>query len=374
MSVLLYIIGGLAFALGAITIGFGSSIELSFGNSLIVAGTSAAVGGLIVIGLAGVVSQLKRIAEALGAQMPDRPIRPAEMLEGRGGPQAAGRVPFPTRPKSGTPRPPQPAASPLAMPAVEEKPAADQFAAVPTLPNPDVAPVEVHEQISLSPFQPAAPPAPAEKEEAARHALPFGLGAVGERQAEPEVDHGWRLPPIPRRPRSEEPRPTVAEEPSALPPGAQAMHFDTLRRTAGPEAVEPKSAELKSAQPKSAESAGRAEVEPKIEAEAAPEPVLQPEPEPRAGPMAELKAESEFARKAEPPPAVEPASARPAEPEQHDEGGKPHNVPILKSGVVDGMGYTLYVDGSIEAELPQGTLRFTSINDLRNYLEQNGGT
>src|SRR6185437_6369799 len=33
-------------------------------------------------------------------------------------------------------------------------------------------------------------------------------------------------------------------------------------------------------------------------------------------------------------------------------------VAILKSGVVDGMGYTLYVDGSIEAELPQGTLRF----------------
>ena len=29
------------------------------------------------------------------------------------------------------------------------------------------------------------------------------------------------------------------------------------------------------------------------------------------------------------------------------------------------MGYTLYVDGSIEAELPQGTLRFASINELR---------
>jgi hypothetical protein len=43
----------------------------------------------------------------------------------------------------------------------------------------------------------------------------------------------------------------------------------------------------------------------------------------------------------------------------------------MKSGVVDGMGYTLYVDGSIEAELPQGTLRFASINDLREHLEQN---
>jgi hypothetical protein len=50
---------------------------------------------------------------------------------------------------------------------------------------------------------------------------------------------------------------------------------------------------------------------------------------------------------------------------------KPRAVAILKSGVVDGMGYTLYVDGSIEAELPQGTLRFASINELRSHLEKN---
>ena len=46
-------------------------------------------------------------------------------------------------------------------------------------------------------------------------------------------------------------------------------------------------------------------------------------------------------------------------------------VAILKSGVVDGMGYTHCVDGSIEAELPQGTLRFASINELRSHLENN---
>src|ERR1051325_2931204 len=44
---------------------------------------------------------------------------------------------------------------------------------------------------------------------------------------------------------------------------------------------------------------------------------------------------------------------------------------ILKSGVVDGMAYTLYVDGSLEAELPQGTLRFASIDELRSHLEKN---
>jgi hypothetical protein len=45
---------------------------------------------------------------------------------------------------------------------------------------------------------------------------------------------------------------------------------------------------------------------------------------------------------------------------------------ILKSGVVEGMAYTLYSDGSIEAQLPGGTLRFSSITELRNHIEQNG--
>ncbi len=61
--------------------------------------------------------------------------------------------------------------------------------------------------------------------------------------------------------------------------------------------------------------------------------------------------------------AAEPRPAAPA-PEA------PTPVSILKSGVVDGMAYTLYSDGSIEAQLPQGTLRFGSITELRNHIEQ----
>jgi hypothetical protein len=49
---------------------------------------------------------------------------------------------------------------------------------------------------------------------------------------------------------------------------------------------------------------------------------------------------------------------------------EPKPPEILKSGVIDGMAYTLYTDGSIEAQLPQGTLRFTSIDDLRAHLER----
>jgi hypothetical protein len=71
-----------------------------------------------------------------------------------------------------------------------------------------------------------------------------------------------------------------------------------------------------------------------------------------------------------PEPKVD-ALAREAVATKRAEAEKPRTVAILKSGVVDGMGYTLYVDGSIEAELPQGTLRFASINELRSHLEKN---
>lgn len=47
-------------------------------------------------------------------------------------------------------------------------------------------------------------------------------------------------------------------------------------------------------------------------------------------------------------------------------------VQIVKSGVVEGMAYTLYSDGSIEAQLPGGTIHFRSITELRNHIEQNG--
>ena len=41
---------------------------------------------------------------------------------------------------------------------------------------------------------------------------------------------------------------------------------------------------------------------------------------------------------------------------------------VYKSGVIDGMAYTLFMDGSIEAELPQGKVRFASVDELQKYL------
>jgi hypothetical protein len=50
---------------------------------------------------------------------------------------------------------------------------------------------------------------------------------------------------------------------------------------------------------------------------------------------------------------------------------EPRAAAILKSGVVDGMAYTLYADGSIEAKLPHGTVKFGSIAELRAHIESN---
>ena len=43
-------------------------------------------------------------------------------------------------------------------------------------------------------------------------------------------------------------------------------------------------------------------------------------------------------------------------------------VTVLKAGTIGGMAYKLYSDGSIEADLQDGTLRFASLNDLREHV------
>ncbi|HEY0234026.1 MAG TPA: hypothetical protein VGC86_03070 [Afipia sp.] len=48
------------------------------------------------------------------------------------------------------------------------------------------------------------------------------------------------------------------------------------------------------------------------------------------------------------------------------------SVTVVKSGVVDAMAYSLYSDGSIEAQMPEGMVRFESIDELRAHLDQRG--
>ncbi|MDP1529766.1 MAG: hypothetical protein Q8M05_10340 [Rhodoferax sp.] len=119
--------------------------------------------------------------------------------------------------------------------------------------------------------------------------------------------------------------------------------------------------------------------------------ITDPSPEPAAPPT--------LPESAEPPPASfddawpKPERARTdlppqrrlgrtpstfAEPEPAAAGADRHppaaredqaQVTVLKSGVVDGMAYSLYSDGSIEAQMPEGMMRFASIDELRSHLD-----
>ncbi|MEP7030195.1 MAG: hypothetical protein ABI830_04610 [Pseudolabrys sp.] len=310
MSGLLYGVGAFAVMVGVVMIGFGIPVgEFSFGNTLIVAGTVSLVGGLIVGALGVVVAQMQRLTDVMSNRAPMRAGRPADMFESA----PAARTPLPGRPRMPAKPEPEfrvseadpfmPHDNPHNIPqniqqAPVEAAQAPNFAPnfAPTLRNPDETPVTVEDDVSLSPMQPAAAPAPAAADFAApASGRDFGGTGMGETRYERTPEQGWRPSP----------------PPVASPKAPQTTYFDAM----------------------------------------------WPAPsKPSRGPAA--GADKPVDREPERTPAVPAMSDAPA-------------VAILKSGMVDGMAYTLYVDGSIEAELPQGTLRFASINELRSHLENN---
>ncbi len=70
------------------------------------------------------------------------------------------------------------------------------------------------------------------------------------------------------------------------------------------------------------------------------------------------------------PRALEPPPLRLSSEPTRDEQEEPR---ILKSGIVGGMAYTLYSDGSIQAELPDGVVRFDSLHELRDHVARTQG-
>ena len=284
MPALLYGIGAFALFAGLLMIGFGIPInEFSFGNTLIMAGTTASVGGLIIIGLGVVAGQLRRVAETM-AMLPRRSApAPEAFLEddadARHPVPAQGRAPFPARPAPVAFDPvPGPAANPFDA----------KFEDAPRLRNPDIPQALEEEEISLSPPRPAGPAVkpPANDLPAFARPTPVPSPAMAANTAEKrEPMAGWRSP--------------VSVPPP--PPARPGANFDAM----WPAEAKPKG-----------------------------------------------------------PAARDPKRGEP-------DAQKSHSVAVLKSGVVDGMAYTLYVDGSIEAELPQGTVRFASIHELRDHLAKN---
>ena len=104
---------------------------------------------------------------------------------------------------------------------------------------------------------------------------------------------------------------------------------------------------------------------PAAPAAAAPAPAPEATPAVDLAPLTRVPEEPRVAPPVMPPPAPKPPMPpRPAKPVAN---GTPETT-VYKSGVIDGMAYTLFMDGSIEAELPQGKVRFASVDDLQKYL------
>ncbi|MDI4666347.1 hypothetical protein K9U40_18755 [Xanthobacter autotrophicus] len=156
---------------------------------------------------------------------------------------------------------------------------------------------------------------------------------------------------------------TAEPAPAALPP------VETRERIAPP----PRTASLQAP----AEPGGEA-ADPMVEARrqrlqrrAEPQPQSQPSPAPAPAPPPRPRTGYEPPpRPARPAAEQQPAPAVPPAPPPRREPEEPR---ILKSGIVGGMAYTLYSDGSIQADLPDGVVRFASLQELRDHVAQSQG-
>jgi hypothetical protein len=324
MNLFLLALGMAGTAAGCVMVGFGIPINaFSLGNTLIISGTVALSSGLILIALAAALGQLRRIGDALNARPLVGAGRMPESVEARVPPTA--RI-TPAGPPSPVPTrvPPPPKSMDMPEP-------------VPPEPRMPQRPPEPPRAPDTRFPAPAASEPPGPLDWLRTQSRPGGSSPIAEppmvevQDEAPLSPRPPQRPPIPAEPTFEpkmwspsgrpegapEPRPTPRATPQAEPPKEPDVHqFDAVWDRSAPHAGEPK----------------------------------RDGPSPGAPRRDDRPAE----RRAEPPPRS-PSERSPT---------------ILKSGVIDGMPYTLYADGSIEAQLPQGTVKFASVDALRAHLEK----
>jgi hypothetical protein len=291
MMVALLIAGiGLLLA-GLVTLGFGILIDLSLGNTLILAGVIVACTGLILLGLWMVIRELANIARQLGSGVPSMAAAGAKAHD-----LTAEKDDFlfgddqPAADNSGQAEPASSSSAP--PPWLQESAGRDRGRV-----EPPAAP------------EPVAP-APAVKP---KRNLLFSSSSRKERER--------------------------AEARAAEPPAA-----DLRAPPPAPEPSAPPPATFDDAWPQSERARG-ADVPPQRRSVRTPSTFTEPTPD--AIPTDRFPPVTRAPRNEEQPP-----------------------VTVLKSGVVDGMAYSLYSDGSIEAQMPEGMMRFASIDELRSHLDQ----
>jgi hypothetical protein len=358
MSLLLLVFGALLTAAGVLLSASGISIhEGGFDSTLLTPGIVAVIGGLALIGLGLALRVLQRIENVLATRPMPRTAHSKESAETITAPE------FPVEPaRSSIPRtaPRTPLSSLLAA-----------ASAPPTAAEPPKAFADTHSDAALPP-EARAERAPAEatavdKAETVHGAeknlgseLAAGLAAALASDAkaagsdapllpvaELSVGNDFLLLKTGRAGR----RLNAATPVRTIPRLDLAARFPLASDrapTEGSSAERPKGPSFDSLWPKG------------------PRPLRTAAP---AGPQL-VPPPSAVAPTAEPPASKESLSPTAVAPSVTAPGETPQPVSVLKSGVVDGMAYTLFSDGSIEAALPQGTLRFGSISELRQHIEQ----
>jgi hypothetical protein len=343
MYVSLLVMGGLTSVIGLALVATGlTAHEAPLDPEFMTSGVIAIIGGLVLVGLGFAVRALQRIEALLAARQMPRAARPAEVpgaasAAAGANPVAAAVAVAAVEQAIGPPRPvapPKPKAeprpqfaAPAAAPPVEEPAFERMREKFPTLVRFDTGVVADESYAAAPEIEPV--------EEEVAEVRSVSVAARGNGAAAPVRSSATRLDTTARRMSAPPPSPRQkASVFEAFWPNGQRP------RRSGPPAATPGAA------PENAVPAAppaRAELAQRQEAVAIAHPIAHtaaPEP-------------SRDARRA-------------AEERAADEAGP---VSVLKSGVVEGMAYTLYSDGSIEAQLPQGRLRFGSITELRHHIE-----
>lgn len=307
------LIGGtVVLCIGLLTVVFGIPIkEFSFGNTMILAGAVVACTGLVLIGLYFIGREFRNLTRRLEAGLPAAPVPVA-------------------LPREAVAAPPPPRSQPVSddrlftrdQPRDQDEFAGDTFrdehAPAPLPPVPSAAsPAWPDHPVTRARDRELAPPVesfepPEQPAERPRRNIMF---ASHRRDANRDVP--------PREP------PRTPSDDAAHRPSSD----DFRHRSPEPEAADP----FESAWPQPGRS--RSESSAARNGRSAPSPD-QDTPEP-------VRERFQPPRRAEAP-----------------------SVTIVKSGVVDSMAYSLYSDGSIEAQMPEGMVRFESIDELRAHLDE----
>ena len=381
MVFLLFLLGLIAIAAGVMGLATGTLpiAEATFGVAALVSASIAVTGGLVLLGMAAAVAEVRRVLRQLMREM--RQDRVHDRMEG--GPGAAARreprlaqtqppkgnvadviparfdVPeeAPARPVAGSAaelRRAVPVAAPYAGEPRSPSEVPEPRFSEPPVPQPAPAPQPRTPEPRFA-ESPAAPPPPPEPRSERRFAEPPAPGP------EPRISQGRFAEPPPLQPLAA-PEPRISERRRSEPPDLQPPPVPEPRRYAEsavpqpPPVPEPRTSERRYAEPP---------VPPPLPATPRSEPAIAaPERFDAVGlhrPGAPNPSDDEADAQAEGtlPPLAPVDTPRPG----------PRPVRILKSGVINEVAYTLFSDGTIESKTPTQTLHFASIDEFRRHLE-----